>query len=101
MDAVLASVLGFLLGALVNYILNYHFTFNCTENHSSTLTKFIIVLTAALLINSSLMYYLHHHLELPYLLSQVIATVIVLGWNFTAHKSWTYKPSSVKSSQQT
>jgi putative flippase GtrA len=30
------------------------------------------------------------HLGLPYPVSQVMATVLVLGWNFTAHRLWTF-----------
>jgi putative flippase GtrA len=39
------------------------------------------------------MYLLTRRLEVQYLLSQILTTGIVLGWNFTANHRWSFKDS--------
>lgn len=91
LDPIPASVVGFTIGAIINYFLNYRFTFNSDKSHKEAMSKFFIVATLGAIINTALMYVGIHLLDLYYLLAQVIATGIVLLWNFTANKLWTFK----------
>jgi putative flippase GtrA len=91
LDAVPASVIGFAVGAVINYFLNYRFTFNSNKSHKEAMTKFFIVAVCGALLNTALMYVGIHTLRLYYLLAQIVATGIVLLWNFAANKLWTFK----------
>jgi putative flippase GtrA len=86
----IASTLGFCVGAIVNYILNYHFTFSSTKTHISAAPRFFLIALIGACLNLLVIYLLTTILELHYLLSQIIATVIVLFWGFFANKFWTF-----------
>jgi putative flippase GtrA len=81
-DAVLASTLGFALSALVNYYLNYRLAFHSSRPHGSALARFSAVALIGLQLNGAIMHGAVHWLSLHYLVAQVIATVLVLFWNF-------------------
>lgn len=91
LNKVPASVAGFAVGAVINYFLNYRFTFNSNKSHREAITKFFIVAIIGAAINTALFYMGIHLLHLYYMLAQVVATVIVLLWNFIANKLWTFK----------
>ena len=85
-----ASVIGISVGAIINYLLNYRFTFNSQKSHKEAMSKFFTVAIVGALINTVLMYLGIHTLHLYYLLAQVLATGIVLLWNFIVNKFWTF-----------
>ena len=91
-DPVIASCLGFVAGALINYVLNYHFTFQSNKRHREALTKFLIVAIIGAGINGWIMFAGVENTNWNYLLVQVFATIVVLAWNFTANKLWTFTP---------
>jgi putative flippase GtrA len=90
-NAVLASSVGAIVGALVNYHLNYHFTFRSNKAHHDAIVKFFLVAGVGFIFNAVLMALLTEYLQLHYLLSQVITTGIVLVWNFTGNRLWTFR----------
>lgn len=88
---VLASTLGFLVGALINYILNYHFTFQSNKPHKEALLQFLLVASVGAGINTGLMYFCIEFTHMHYFLAQLLATGIVLIWNFVISKYWTFQ----------
>jgi putative flippase GtrA len=90
-DAPISSTIGFVLSAGLNYWLNYHFTFGSNAEHRSAILKFATVTSVGLTLNYALMYLLVSILGIHYLLAQVSATMMVLVWNFTANRVWTFK----------
>lgn len=88
---VAASSAGFVLGAVINYTLNYRYTFRSSKPHRVTMWKFFVAALIGALINAALMSILIHHVNLHYLVSQIIATGIVLVWNFMANRIWTFR----------
>lgn len=93
-DPVFGSAVGFLGGALVNYFLNRFYTFASDANHMAALPKFLTVAAVGMIVNIAIMAALTDLLDVQYLVAQVIATGIVLLWNFVANKFWTFAPSS-------
>jgi len=89
--AVQASAIGFAVGALVNYVLNYRFTFRSTKRHREAMLKFFIVAIIGLGLNTACMAVGVGPLRLHYLLSQILATGLVLIWNFTGNHLWTFR----------
>ena len=90
-EPVRASVAGAVLGAWINYALHYRFTFRSNKRHRESLTKFAMVAAVGLAINTFLMWLGVDVIGIHYLLSQVLATVLVLLWNFCANRYWTFR----------
>ena len=93
MAPVWASATGYAVSAFFNYLMNYYFTFTSREKHYSAAARFSLVATIGLLLNTALMYLATEIFLIHYLISQIFATGVVLIWNFTANRSWTYKAS--------
>lgn len=89
-DPVFATTAGFVVGALINYILNYRITFNSNKRHREAIVKFLIVATLGAAANAMIMSVGINIFDAHYLVTQVIATCIVLSLNFTANKFWTF-----------
>lgn len=89
--AVPASALSYGLSALANYFLNYYVTFTSRAPHLGALAKFAVVASLALGLNTGIMYLAVSLLNSHYIPAQLMATLVVLVWNFLAHKYWTYK----------
>lgn len=93
-NAVVASTVGYVISGIFNYTLNYYFTFSSEARHTLAAAKFIIVALIGLALNSSLVYLLADILEVYYIAAQIVATLVVVIWNYVGHKHWTY--SSIK-----
>ena len=91
---VLASVLAYLLSAVVNYALNRRLTFRSRQRHVVALPRFAIVSGTGLLLNAAIMAIGTEVAAWHYLPVQVVATVVVLFWNFVGSQWWTFRPSS-------
>lgn len=95
-DPVHASVIGFFVAGTISYVLNYRFTFRSTRSHLEALPIFGFVVAVAFGINWLSMIFFNRVLEWHYLSSQLVTTAIMLVWQFSANKFWTFRhaPSS-------
>ena len=87
---VVASAIGFALSSVLNYYLNYRLTFRSSRAHVSALPRFLLIAGIGLIANSVSMWLLTKSAHLGYLLSQVLTTALVLIWNYTANRKWTF-----------
>ena len=90
-NPVCASNVGFLAGAFINYLLNYKITFKSSKNHRKSAVKFAIIALIGLFLNSTLMGLMINFFNLYYMVAQLLATGVVLLWNFTGNKLWVFK----------
>jgi putative flippase GtrA len=90
-SAVPGSAAGFVVGALVNYLLNHRFTFRSHQPHCEVAPKFYAVAMTGFVLNTTIMTIATHSFTVPYLLAQAAATAMVLIWNFSANRWWTFK----------
>lgn len=90
-DATLASGIGAVAGAFISYVLNYRFTFRSKSSHALSIAKFFAVAGVGLVLNSITMLICIELFGFYYLLSQVLATALVLIWSFTANRAWTFR----------
>jgi putative flippase GtrA len=86
-----ATSLGALAGAVVNYLLNFRFTFAVAVDHRISGPKFACIAVSGFLLNALLMQVLAVHYALPYLLAQVVTTLVVLVFGYVANARWTFK----------
>jgi len=89
-SAVTGSSIGYALSAVVNYLLNYHFNFRSKNSHMIAASRFAIVTASGLLLNDAVMVLVGHVPGMPYLMAQVAATAVVLGWNFLGNAMWSF-----------
>jgi putative flippase GtrA len=80
-DPVSATVIGFAVGAVVSYVLNRRFTFATRPAFASGLAKFAAIAVVGAFINAGIFALLLAQ-GLYYLVAQVIATLVVLVWNY-------------------
>jgi len=85
-----ASLAGFLVGAAISYLLNYRFTFRSSKAHGEATVKFLSVAAGGFILNGLLMALLTGPWAVHWLLAQLIATGVVLFWNFTGNRLWTF-----------
>lgn len=89
-DPVMSSAVGFIVSALANYGLNYRFTFRASGHHRHAMARFAAVAGSGLTLNTALMWLLSELMSLHYIISQILATGLVLIWNFMLHRHWTF-----------
>ena len=74
----------------MNYALNYRITFSSNRAHLATFVKFSTIATAGLALNTTVMTLAIALFRLHYFKAQLIATALVLVWNFIGHRTWTF-----------
>ncbi len=94
LDPVAATSCGFVVGAVVNYVGNYHLTFRSRRGHVGTMGRFFAVAAAGMAVNAAVMALCHRALGIHYLVSQVLATGLVVVLTFLANRAWTFREVS-------
>ncbi len=92
-EPVLASTIGFIIAAFANYRLNRRYTFRSNKPHIEAFSKFVAVALVGLLLNGVLLAAGTQLMGLNYLLAQILATALVLVWNYSANAVWTFAES--------
>ncbi len=88
---ILASTFGYIVGALINYTLNHYFSFKSSLSHKKALVRFSLNSLFGLFFNLLLMkIFLIYY---SYILSQILASGVILFWNFLVHRYWTFGPT--------
>jgi putative flippase GtrA len=90
-----SATISFVLSAFTNYFLNRSWTFRSNGKKRKQIPIFFAVATMGLFINNSIMFvgmekFLLKNLHYGYLLAKVIATGLVLIWNFLGNKYITF-----------
>lgn len=93
----LASMTGFVASAIVNYWLNYKLTFRAKNSHRTAASRFSATAGMGLLLNGFIVHVGTTYTPFPYLWSQIVATVVVLFWNFVGSLKWSYASPARKS----
>lgn len=91
MKKLLANAIGFVVAATTNYILNRIWTW---QSHSSEVgmeyLKFFGVSLVGLGLNTLIIYLLNEKMKWNFWLSKVLATGVVMLWNFFANNFFTF-----------
>ncbi|MBU4332084.1 GtrA family protein [Patescibacteria group bacterium] len=89
----IANLISFSLAATANFIFNKFWTFRdyAKKRLHVQYIKFIIIAVCGLFLNELILYLLTDKLDLHDILSKTAATVIILSWNFTMQRAWTFK----------
>lgn len=85
-----ASAIGFCLAVILNYVLQYYWTFAADGSHGRMFSLFAVFAVLTLVINTGVFWLCNEAADLPYLLSQVIATGTVVLINFQLNRRYVF-----------
>lgn len=92
----LAATISFIAAVINNYLLNKVWTFqDKNRNFFKQFVQFLLVSLVGLGLNLLILYLLVDKAHLWYIFAKVLATGVVLIWNFIANKFWTFKKEKV------
>ena len=93
----ISAVLSFIISVLVNYIMSTRWVFNQDNIGNKVLefNLFILISTIGLVFTEILLYFFTDIVGLYYLVSKIIASIIVLFWNFLARRVMFYGKSFI------
>ena len=93
----ISAVLSFIISVLVNYIMSTRWVFNQDNicNKVLEFNLFILISTIGLVFTEVLLYFFTDIVGLYYLVSKIIASIIVLFWNFLARRVMFYGKSFI------
>ncbi|MBU6343030.1 MAG: GtrA family protein [Bacteroidetes bacterium] len=88
----LANSIGFSAAVISNYILNRLWTFHSTDpGIALQFGKFLVVALVGLGLNNAILFWLHEQKGKQFYFSKLLATAIVMLWNFGANYLFTFK----------
>lgn len=85
----ISSIISFSVSVIFNYILSTQWIFLSSKNASKKTFEFFIFITLSivgLLVNSFIMWFFVEIINIHYLITKVIATLIVMIYNFISRK---------------
>ncbi len=90
MDPVASAAISFTVSVLFNYAASMRFVFQRREDMSRTreLVIFVVLSLVGLAINEALMWLGVNVASLNYVLVKLLATAVVMLWNFLSRKRW-------------
>jgi len=89
-----STSIAFLAGLVTNFLLSKQLVFKASEARMNPVMEFLsyaLIGIIGLGITELIMILFTNHWRLHYMLSKVIATILVLFWNYTARKFIVYK----------
>ena len=87
----LANAIGFVVAATNNYILNRIWTWGSTSDQVGVeYVKFFTVSLIGLGLNTLILYIFNEKIKLNFYVSKIIATGVVMLWNFFANNFFTF-----------
>lgn len=89
-NVIIANTLSFIISVTYNYIASISWVFDVDSNKDKKMQfmLFIVFSVLGLIINNIVIYILSDKFNLYYLISKVIATVIVMFFNFVTRKKF-------------
>ncbi len=91
LGATLASSIGFVVSVIFNYLMHYSWTFAQPAPHGRTLVRYLVMVACGFGINALVMYVGVHGWALHYLITQALALVAVVLWNFSLSNLWVFR----------
>ena len=90
-DKYISNSIGFIIAASSNYFFNRVWTFQSTNNQIvKEYSSFLLISIIGLGINNLIIYVVHEKMKFNFYLAKVIATGIVVLWNFFANYFFTF-----------
>jgi putative flippase GtrA len=91
-EPTITSNVAFIMVVIFNYLMHYSWTFDETAPHTTTLTRYLFMVSCGFLINAVVMYVGVNYSDVNYMLVQVLAFLMVILWNFSVALLWVFRP---------
>ena len=91
LGSTLASSVGFVVCVIFNYLMHYSWTFAQPGPHGRTLMRYLVMIACGFGINALVMYVGVHGWGMLYLITQALALVAVVMWNFSLSNLWVFR----------
>ena len=96
----LANAVTFVVVVTWSFFWNKYWTFkNRDVQHGKQYLRFVIVTLVGLGIAEGVLFIGVHFLSIYDIVSKVIAAPLVVAWNFSAYRFWTFKPYTVANNE--
>lgn len=84
----ISAAIAFILGLITNYLLSINWVFNrrTLDNRTFEFGLFTIIGIVGLVLNEFVIWFLTAEIGFYYLMSKILAAIIILFWNFFARK---------------
>ena len=84
----ISCAISFSVSVILNYFLSIKYVFNVTHKTSkgAEILIFVFLSVIGLMLNQFLMWWTVERLSINYLIAKIIATVIVMGYNYISRK---------------
>lgn len=89
--AAIASGMGYMAGSVLSYLMSYFYTFKCNQPHVQATSRFYVMVAIGWCINTFTMAALVDIFGWNKWLSQIIATLLTLIFNFSASRTWVFR----------
>ncbi|HII84499.1 MAG TPA: GtrA family protein [Methanobacterium subterraneum] len=88
-----SAAIAFVFGLITNYMLSINWVFNkrTMSNRKLEFGVFALIGIVGILLNEVFIWFFTENLQIYYLLSKIMAAVIILFWNFFARKFVLFK----------
>lgn len=86
-----SAAVGFVVATLFNYVASMRFVFTSrfgAGEKQKELIIFVLLSVIGLGLNQFFMWLFVDKVEIYYILSKIVATILVMGWNFISRKIW-------------
>lgn len=86
-----SAAIAFVVATIFNYLASMRYVFKSRFSKNEKrkeLLIFIVLSLVGLGLNQVLMWFFVEKAEIYYILSKVLATILVMGWNFISRKKW-------------
>jgi putative flippase GtrA len=88
--AVPAALAGYVCGGIVSYVLSRAHVFATERTNAEAGWRFALVAAVGFGLTWVFMHIFVDRFAMPYLVAQVVTTLIVMLWSFVAHKFWSF-----------
>ena len=88
--ATLATTIGFLAASVLNYLMQYYWTFGSGGAHMIRFSRYCTVTGITMGINSGVFWVLNEGVGMPYLISQIVTTGLIVILNYEANRRFTF-----------
>jgi len=94
----ISATISFTLGVFVTYIISIYWVFQQKSHHKRLIEfiLFVVIGVIGLILTLILLWFLTEKTHIYYLLSKIIATIIVYFWNFFARKWLLFGPPEIQ-----
>jgi putative flippase GtrA len=89
-EPTLSTSVAYIVAVTFSYLANYYWTFKSSIPHRTAVPRFVVVAGTGLAWNALIFGSMNYGLGAHYFVAQLVATGLVLFWNFLLQRAWSF-----------